>query len=141
MMLHHISTQCGRNAVWGLPQKNEVIPVNGDDLDFIFYTRDRLAAVWVPSLSLGGRGKPRSLRLRFRSAALTSFGRVYVFYSDMRQQVPKPMLERAFEGELLAFSVNGDRYVLAAVSPRRKPRTDFFPALALPPVNQLYLPT
>jgi len=56
-------------------------------------------AVWVPSLSLGGRAKPRSLRLRFRSAALTSFGRVYVFYSAMRQQVPKPMLEDEDAGE------------------------------------------
>jgi len=72
-------------------------------------------AVWVPSLSLGGRAKPRSLRLRFRSAALTSFGRVYVFYSAMRQQVPKPMFVFAYEGELLAIIVNGDRFVLLAL--------------------------
>ena len=30
----------------------------------------------------------------------------------------------AFEGELLAFIVNGDRFVLLALLPRRKPRTD-----------------
>ena len=29
----------------------------------------------------------------------------------------------AFEGELLAFIVNGDRFVLFALLPRRKPRT------------------
>lgn len=36
---------------------------------------------------------------QFSFSALTSFGRVYVFYSDMRQQVPKPMYEFAYEGE------------------------------------------
>jgi len=30
----------------------------------------------------------------------------------------------AFEGELLAFIVIGDRFVLLALLPRRKPRTD-----------------
>lgn len=30
----------------------------------------------------------------------------------------------AFEGELLAFTYNGDRFVLLALLPRRKPRTD-----------------
>ena len=30
----------------------------------------------------------------------------------------------AFEGELLAFIVNGDRFVLLALLPRRNPRTD-----------------
>ena len=45
------------------------------------------------------------------------------------------------EGERCAFSANGDRAVKSALLPRRKPRTDRFPALALPPVNQLYLPT
>ena len=29
----------------------------------------------------------------------------------------------AFEGELFAFIVNGDRFVLLALLPRRKPRT------------------
>lgn len=38
-------------------------------------------------------------------------------------QLPKPMFEFAFEGELLAFIVNGDRFVLLALLPRRKPRT------------------
>jgi hypothetical protein len=33
------------------------------------------------------------------------------------------MFEFAFEGELLAFIVNGDRFVLLALLPRRKPRT------------------
>ena len=65
-------------------------------------------------VTFGGRGKPRSFRLRFRSAALTLFGQVYVFYSAIRQQVPKPMSELACEGELSAFSVNGDRYVPVA---------------------------
>ena len=35
---------------------------------------------------------------QFSFSALTSFGRVYVFSSDMRQQVPKPMPEFAVEG-------------------------------------------
>ena len=34
-MSHHISTLCGQNAVWGLPQKKEVIPIAGDDLVFL----------------------------------------------------------------------------------------------------------
>ena len=38
--------------------------------------------------------------------------------------VPKPMFEFAFEGELLPFIVNGDRFVLLALLPRRNPRTD-----------------
>ena len=33
------------------------------------------------------------------------------------------MFEFAFEGELLPFIVNGDRFVLLALLPRRKPRT------------------
>jgi len=56
-MSHHISTQCWQNAVWGLPQKKiEAIPITGNDLVFQIFCADRLAAVWVPSLSLGGRG-------------------------------------------------------------------------------------
>ena len=95
-MSHHISTLCGCNAAWGLPQKkNEAIPIAGDDLDFQIFCADRLAAVWVPSLSLGGRGRAA----QFSFSALTSFGRVYVFYSDMRQQVPKPTDVLATEGE------------------------------------------
>ena len=39
-------------------------------------------------------------------------------------QLPKPMFVFAFEGELLAFIVNGDRFVLLALLPRLKPRTD-----------------
>ena len=39
-------------------------------------------------------------------------------------QLPKPMFVFAFEGELLAFTYNGDRFVLLALLPRRKPRTD-----------------
>ena len=38
-------------------------------------------------------------------------------------QLPKPMFEFVFEGELFAFIVNGDRFVLLALLPRRKPRT------------------
>ena len=48
---------------------------------------------------------------QFSFSALTSFGRVYVFYSDMRQQVPKPKAEYVNEGELTACIVNGDRDV------------------------------
>ena len=40
------------------------------------------------------------------------------------QYLPKPMFVFAFEGALLAFIVNGDRFVLFALLPRRKPRTD-----------------
>ena len=69
------------------------------------FRADRLAAVWVPLLSLGGRGRAA----QFSFSALTSFGRVYVSYSDMRQQVPKPMGEPVLEGELIAVIVNGDR--------------------------------
>lgn len=39
-------------------------------------------------------------------------------------QLPKAMFEFAFEGALLAFIVNGDRFELLALLPRRKPRTD-----------------
>lgn len=34
------------------------------------------------------------------------------------------MFEFVFEGELLPFIVNGDRFVLLALLPRKKPRTD-----------------
>ena len=39
------------------------------------------------------------------------------------QYLPKPMFVFAFEGALFAFIVNGDRFVLFALLPRRKPRT------------------
>ena len=39
-------------------------------------------------------------------------------------QLPKPMFEFVFEGALLALTFNGDRFVLLALKPRRKPRTD-----------------
>ena len=39
-------------------------------------------------------------------------------------QLPKPMFEFVFEGELFAFIVNGDSFVLLALLPRKKPRTD-----------------
>lgn len=48
--------------------------------------------------------------------------RAYRFLSAY--QLPKPMFVFAFEGELLAFIVNGDSFVLLALLPRRKPRTD-----------------
>lgn len=88
-------------------KKKEVIPIAGDDLDFLNFRADRLTAVWVPSLSLGGRGRAA----QFSFSTLTSFGRVYVFvfYSVMRQQVPKPMPVCASEGETLAYIDNGDR--------------------------------
>jgi hypothetical protein len=75
-------------------KKIEAIPITGDDLDFQIFCADRLAAVWVPSLSLGGRG--RAAQFSF-SRSLCS--RVYFFYSVMRQQVPKPMSACAIEGE------------------------------------------
>lgn len=75
-------------------KKTEAIPTAGDDLDFQIFCADRLAAVCVTSLSLGGRGKPRSFRFRARFAR-----GVYVSYSVIRQQVPKPMTGLAFEGE------------------------------------------
>lgn len=87
-------------------KKNEAIPIAGDDLDFQIFCADRLAAVWVPSLSLGGRG--RAAQFSF-SRSLCS--RVYVFYSAIRQQVPKPMFEGAPEGEWYAAIANGDRVV------------------------------
>ena len=75
-------------------KKIEAIPIAGDDLDFQIFCADRLAAVYVPSLSLGGRG--RAAQVSF--SALTSFGRVYVFYSAIRQQVPNPKPVYAYEG-------------------------------------------
>ena len=99
------------------------------------------------------RGAPVGARFSF--SALATLGRVYVFFfgrvtrfaRDRRlryrrlQQVPKPMAEDAFEGELMPTIVNGDRPEEFALLPRRKPRTTFLPAGAAPPVNQLYLPT
>ena len=41
----------------------------------------------------------------------------------------------AFEGALLAFIVNGDRFVLLALLPRRKPRTD---GSVQPPYHSLF---
>ena len=41
----------------------------------------------------------------------------------------------AFEGALLAFIVNGDRFVLLALLPRRKPRTD---RSVQPPCHSLF---
>ena len=48
-----------------------------------------------------------------RSARGRAIARVYVFvcYSVMRTQVPKPMFEYANEGELEATTVIGDRSV------------------------------
>ena len=90
-------------------KKIEAIPIAGDDLDFQIFCADRLAAVWVPSLSLGGRG--RAAQFTF-SRSLCS--RVYVSYSVMRQQVPKPKSAYAYEGELPAYIDNGDRFVTLA---------------------------
>ena len=133
----HLHTMRAKCRLGFTAKKIEAIPIAGDDLDFQIFCADRLAAVWVPSLSLGGRGRAA----QFSFSALTSFGRVYVFYSDMRQQVPKPRPEYEDEGEADAPIVNGDRHALAAMLPRRKPRTDFLPEGAALPVNQLYLPT
>lgn len=138
-MSHHISTQCGRNAVLGLPQKKSR-PSPSLEMTSILNFPRRPPCGGMSSFAIARRARQAA---QFSFSALTSFGLVYVFvsYSDMRQQVPKPMYVIAFEGEKLAYSANGDRYELKATLPRRKPRTDFFPALALLPVNQLYLPT
>lgn len=45
----------------------------------------------------------------------------------------------AFEGELLAFIVNGDRFVLLALLPRRKPRTDGLARLPYHSLKELNL--
>ena len=37
--------------------------------------------------------------------------------------VPNAMFEFVFEGALLPFTYSGDRFVLLALLPRRKPRT------------------
>ena len=79
---------------WVYRKKIEAIPIAGDDLDFLIFCADRLAAVWVPSLSLGGRG--RAAQFSFSSELRSS---VFVYYSDMRQQVPKPRSVPANEGE------------------------------------------
>ena len=76
------------------PTKNRGHPTIGMTSVSYFSTRDRLAAVSSPLLSVGA-----ALSRGFSFSALTSFGRVYVFYSDMRQQVPKPMLVYATDGE------------------------------------------
>jgi hypothetical protein len=47
----------------------------------------------------------------------------------------------AFEGELFAFIVNGDRFVLLALLPRRKPRTDGSVQLPYHSVIELNLTT
>lgn len=52
-------------------------------------------------------------------------------------QLPKPMFVFAFEGELLAFIVSGERTLLLALLPRRKPRTDRASAAALFQPHQL----
>jgi hypothetical protein len=100
----HLHTMRAKCRLGFTAKKNEAIPIAGDDLVFQIFCADRLAAVWVPSLLLGGRG--RAAQFSF-SRSLCS--RVYVFYSDMRQQVPKPKTALAYEGELLASIVNGDR--------------------------------
>ena len=61
-------------------------------------------------------GEAQPLRAaQFSFSALTSFGRVYVFYSVMRQQVPKPTFVFEVEGELYATIVNGDRLAWLAL--------------------------
>ena len=131
-MRGRISTLCGRNAVWGLLQKkSRPSPSLEITSIFEFSRRPPCGGIFTPPFSRG-----RAVA-QFSFSALTSFGRVYVFYSVMRQQVPKPTYAFALEGEETAFIGNGDRDVPLALTPRRKPRTDFFPAAALPPSNQL----
>lgn len=48
------------------------------------------------------------------------------------QFLPKAMFEFVFEGELLAFTVNGETLLLLALLPRRKPRTVNAAALSQP---------
>ena len=73
-----------------------------------FSTRDRLAAVSLPLLSVGAalsRGFSFSSELR---------SSVFVFYSVIRQQVPKPRFVSADESALAPYTYNGDRLVLLA---------------------------
>ena len=49
---------------------------------------------------------------------------VYIGRAYIGAMVTKPMFEFEFEGELLAFNVNGDRFELLALLPRRNPRTE-----------------
>ena len=46
-------------------------------------------------------------------------------------QLPNPMFVFAFEGALFALTYNGDRFVLFALLPRRKPRTSVSAAALL----------
>jgi hypothetical protein len=66
---------------------------------------------------------------------------VAVFLVAAAFQLPKPMFVFAFEGELFAFIVNGDRFVLLALLPRRKPRTDGSVQLPYHSVIELNLTT
>ena len=96
----HTSTLFVRNSVWGLPQKkSRSSPSLEMTSIFRFSAPTALRRYGCLRFRSAGAAEPRSLRIRFRSAALTSFGRVYVFYSDMRQQVPKPKAEFVYEGE------------------------------------------
>ena len=87
MVRDFTSTLYAQNAVMGLPKKEATFVTENDPLILEFSRRPSDGGI----VAFGGRGKPRSFRLRFRSAALTLFGQVYVFYSAIRQQVPKPM--------------------------------------------------
>ena len=69
----HLHTMRAKCRLGFTTKKIEAIPIAGDDLVFQIFWADRLAAVCVPSLSLGGRGKPRSFRFRpsLRSGGFT----------------------------------------------------------------------
>ena len=63
-----------------------------------------------------------SARLRTCLFGLRSRPRGLIFIC-FALHVPKPMFVFAFEGALFALTYNGDRFVLFALLPRRKPRT------------------
>ena len=54
-------------------------------------------------------------------------------HTELWRGVTKPMFVFEFEGELLPFIVNGDRFELLALLPRRKPRTERSIAAAIFP--------
>ena len=88
-------------------KKIEAIPIAGDDLGFRFF-HPRPPCGGMCAFAFARRARQAA---QFSFSALATLGLVNVFYSDMRQQVPKPMFVFAYEGEPIAFIANGDRLV------------------------------
>ena len=70
------STLYCRLLVWGLPDKKQRPPHHWDDLGFGFFTRDRLAAVSSPLLSVGA-----ALSRGFSFSTLATLGRFTFSFS------------------------------------------------------------